>query len=339
MQAYGKSTRGARLLWDQSFTGGAYVHAVLHAGSARLCVFAIGLLIAPASALTFGFFAHLCANTREDTEMQFVDLALVSRIEQFTAAIGRDCAQAAHQAHPERNIAHAELGGGIAVFTGVDSPLTQAVGIGLNGAVSAAELDRLEDFFFRRGADTVLEVAPYIDASLLELLKARPYRLEEFSTVLIRDLSDLGPAPSPPSAISVRAARVPEESELFTRTVAEGFAEFMAVSDELLDIVSGFAGIEQCLAALALVGEEVAGGGSAQRVGELGGLFGASTRPQFRKRGVQTALLNFRLAWLREHGCRYAVVITLPGSGSQRNFERAGFRPIYTRTKMVRPRE
>lgn len=270
--------------------------------------------------------------------MQFIDLDLVSRIEQFTAAIGRDCAVAAHRAHPEHEITHAELGGGIAVFTGVDSPLTQAIGVGLSGPVSAAELDRLEDFFSSRGASVALELAPYIDASLIALLKQRPYSIEEFTSVLIRDISDFSPAPDAPD-ILVRAAHIPEEKEVFTRTVSEGYAEFIPVTQDLLDVVGGFAEVEGTLAALAFLDGETVGGGSANHDGELGHLAGASTLPHYRKRGVQTALLNFRLDWLKHKGCRYGMVMTQPGSGSQRNFECAGFRPIYTRTKVVRVRE
>jgi hypothetical protein len=34
-----------------------------------------------------------------------------------------------------------------------------------------------------------------------------------------------------------------------------------------------------------------------------------------------------------EHGCDIAMMVTLPGSDSQRNAERKGFRIAYTRTK------
>ena len=67
------------------------------------------------------------------------------------------------------------------------------------------------------------------------------------------------------------------------------------------------------------------------------GLFGASTLPNFRNRGVQTALLDSRISWAVERGCDLAVSIAQPGSVSHRNIERAGFRVAYTRTKLIRP--
>jgi hypothetical protein len=65
-------------------------------------------------------------------------------------------------------------------------------------------------------------------------------------------------------------------------------------------------------------------------------LAGACTIPQWRKQGAQLALLQHRLHVAAEHGCDIAMVATLPGSASQRNAERRGFRVAYTRTKWRR---
>jgi GNAT superfamily N-acetyltransferase len=62
-------------------------------------------------------------------------------------------------------------------------------------------------------------------------------------------------------------------------------------------------------------------------------LAGASTIPSARRRGAQNALLSARLAFARGHGCDLAVMGALPGSASQRNAERNGFRVAYTRIK------
>jgi GNAT superfamily N-acetyltransferase len=63
---------------------------------------------------------------------------------------------------------------------------------------------------------------------------------------------------------------------------------------------------------------------------------GAGTLPEFRNRGVQRALLLARIAQAAREGCDLAMVATAPGSGSQRNVERQGFRVVYTRTKFLR---
>jgi GNAT superfamily N-acetyltransferase len=65
-------------------------------------------------------------------------------------------------------------------------------------------------------------------------------------------------------------------------------------------------------------------------------LGGASTRPAHRRKGAQLALLGARLAAARRHGCDLAMMAARPGSASQRNAERHGFRIAYTRIKWRR---
>jgi GNAT superfamily N-acetyltransferase len=65
-------------------------------------------------------------------------------------------------------------------------------------------------------------------------------------------------------------------------------------------------------------------------------LAGASTKPAHRRKGAQLALLGARLAAARRHGCDLAVMAARPGSASQRNAERHGFRIAYTRLKWRR---
>jgi hypothetical protein len=66
-------------------------------------------------------------------------------------------------------------------------------------------------------------------------------------------------------------------------------------------------------------------------------LAGASTIPSARKRGVQAALLQARLAHAAAHGCDLAMMCAAPGGASQRNAERQGFRIAYTRVKWGGP--
>jgi hypothetical protein len=62
-------------------------------------------------------------------------------------------------------------------------------------------------------------------------------------------------------------------------------------------------------------------------------LAGASTVPEGRRRGAQLALLDGRLRYAVEQGCDIAMMCAAPGSSSQRNAERHGFRIAYTRIK------
>jgi GNAT superfamily N-acetyltransferase len=62
-------------------------------------------------------------------------------------------------------------------------------------------------------------------------------------------------------------------------------------------------------------------------------LAGACTLPEYRKQGAQASLLRARLEHALGQGCDLAMMCARPGSASQRNAERQGFRIAYTRVK------
>jgi hypothetical protein len=64
--------------------------------------------------------------------------------------------------------------------------------------------------------------------------------------------------------------------------------------------------------------------------------YGDATLPGFRRRGVQAALIGSRLRQATLSGSKWAIACALPGTASQRNYERAGFRVAYTKTMLVR---
>jgi len=73
--------------------------------------------------------------------------------------------------------------------------------------------------------------------------------------------------------------------------------------------------------------------GALSIAGDVALLAGASTIPSARRQGAQLALLEERLRYAATQGCTVAMMAANPGSGSQRNAERNGFRIAYTRTK------
>jgi GNAT superfamily N-acetyltransferase len=267
--------------------------------------------------------------------MQWMDFEFARRLEMAEAFAARACAEAALCLHPNLGVAIEEIAGGVAVFTGIGSPITQAVGVGLNGPVSEEEIDRLETFYRSRGAPVALELCPLVDILIYETLAKRGYQLREVSNVLFRHVTAGESFGSPVEGVAVRPAS-PEEESLWALTVAQGFSEQGAVRQSILDVMIGFFHRPDACCFLALVGKEVAGGAVVSGHDGVGGLFGASTLPTFRRRGVQTSLLAARLTWACERGSDVAVSIALPGSASQRNIEPFGFRVAYTRTKLIR---
>ena len=64
---------------------------------------------------------------------------------------------------------------------------------------------------------------------------------------------------------------------------------------------------------------------------DLAYLANASTLPELRNRGVQTALIAARIADARAAGCDTVCAGAAFGSQSQRNLQRAGLQVAYTK--------
>ncbi len=86
-----------------------------------------------------------------------------------------------------------------------------------------------------------------------------------------------------------------EQMDLWTLTVSQGFSENFPVTQEILEVMKMFALGANVECYLARVDGAVAGGATLALREGVAGLFGASTLPAFRNRGVQTALLKERL--------------------------------------------
>jgi GNAT superfamily N-acetyltransferase len=268
-----------------------------------------------------------------------LDLALARRIELAEAHAAVDCAEALERMRPGGVGAVERIAGGFAIYCGAGSPVTQAVGLGLDGAVSEEEFDRLEEFYRARNEAVRVETCPLADASLIRHFGERGYRVTEFSNMMALPLCGLslpevdGPSP----AASLTMERIGEQQmDLWTLTVSQGFSENFPVTQEILEVMKMFALGSNVECYLARVEGAVAGGATLALRQGVAGLFGASTLPAFRNRGVQTALLKERLRRAEAENCDLAVCIAQPGSSSQRNVVRQGFSVLYTRVKFER---
>ena len=236
---------------------------------------------------------------------------------------------------PESGAAVEQIAGGFAIYCGANSPTTQAVGMGLDGPVSEEEFERLENFYRSRSEPVRVETCPLADASLIGHFGKRGYRVTEFSNVMALPLDDGRVAQNwegrTPDVATEKVGH--GQIDLWTLTVSQGFAEKGPVVPEIVEVMKMFAlspGVE-CY--LARVDGKVAGGATLAIRDGVAGLFGASTLPAFRKRGVQAALLHARLKRAAEADCDLAVCLAQPGSTSQRNIVRQGFTVLYTRVK------
>jgi GNAT superfamily N-acetyltransferase len=260
----------------------------------------------------------------------FVDLNFARRLE-MAETLPPDRVLALQRFAPDAT--SEVIAGGTAVFGGAVYPANHIVGMGLYGPVTSADIDRVEDFYRSRGVPCEIVVSPLADRSLLERLAPRGYKITEFNSVLIRRLDECELI-EPADGIAIE--RVTAATELlWDRVIAQGFAEFGPLPDNLFAAFSTLPGSLNFLARID--GAPVGGGmGVIKREAGIAALFGTATLSEFRGRGVQTALINRRLWEAAQDGAEYAVVSTLPGSGSQRNMEGRGFRVAYTKLVMLR---
>jgi hypothetical protein len=258
--------------------------------------------------------------------MMFADLPLARRIERADAIN----AKAGAPAHP--GSATLDAGGGVAVFVGAASPLTHAVGIGLDGPVREAELNGIEAFFRSRGAPVTFELSPLADAGLFEALGERGYRITEFNNVLVRRLAGMEIAFTP----RVRRA-IAGEDDLWAHVLGEGFFENAELTEEEMDIGRDLFRMSGAMCYLASVDGE-AGAGAALTVRDgLATLCADGDIARFRRLGLQRELIAARLNEALAQGCDLATASTLPGSQSQRNYERMGFGVVYTKVTLAAP--
>jgi GNAT superfamily N-acetyltransferase len=271
---------------------------------------------------------------------------LARQIELAQADQNRAFVQALAAADPASGASSLAIGGGWSNFAGPDSPLSQAQALGFEGALDSDALDAIERHLGQRGGQVRVELTPYADSSLAMLLAARRYRVFELQQVLARWLEDewLGTHPSMTGVagqleagpvIAVREVDA-REREFWAQAVVKGFQENDEPGDEMVRLVATTVGMEGTHCFVATVDGEAAGGGAVGLFEGVATLSGTAVRVPFRGRGLQALLIGARLRLARAQGCELASSATGPGTRSQRNLERAGFRVIYPKAVMAR---
>lgn len=254
------------------------------------------------------------------------DLSLVPALE---AAAGRNLLDyvLAFQSHwPELRAAALPCAGGVAAYTGPESPLTTVKGAGPE--ISDGEIDAAEGFFRRHRAGRVVwECAPWVPEETQARLARRGYRAEGTEAVMALALpAEVGAVEAPLVELGAEAwARVfPEAFELPAEGYWPRLARVMwhlggAVNLGVLD------GDGAAVACAQMVG--------AGRVAVLGN---DGTVAAARGAGLQTALIRERVRRAGVAGFAVAMSEVAEGSGSQRNYARCGFRRVYGRTSWVK---
>jgi hypothetical protein len=280
----------------------------------------------PRGAATAGSYHE---HVRSSDGTLFADLALARRLEAAEALNARFCTASPPGA------AFLDIAGGCAIFVGAGSPLTQVVGLGLNGPVSEGDVDRLESFFISREAKISVDFCPLADPGLLEIFGRRGYRPTEFNNMLVKRIAggEIVWAPR------VRRALAGED-DLWSHTVGRGFFDQPDLTTAEMEVGRAIFAMPGALCYLAVSESgELAGGGALAVRDGLATLFADSTIGAFRRHGFHRELIVARLNEAIALGCDMAMASTLPGSTSQRNYERMGFEVAYTKVTLAKGKD
>lgn len=266
--------------------------------------------------------------------MIFSDKNLSQKIERAEAQSNAAFVETRAKMFPESDANWIEVAGVYAMFDGIESPCTQTFGLGIFDKITNVELEKLEAFFKERNAPVIHEVSPLAQPSLLPLLNERGYQPIELTSVMFRPLASqinldftLNPG------INTRIIESGEE-KLWAQISANGWAtEMEGLAEFMFQFCQISASCTGGFPFLAELEDEPISTGMLFICDDVASLAGASTIPKGRRQGAQLALLDARLQHAVEHGCKIAIMSALPGSQSQRNAEKNGFRIAYTRTK------
>jgi len=266
----------------------------------------------------------------------FADVSLARRLERAEALSNADFIEGRARAFPDKGATWKEIAGTYAMYDGRSSPVTQTFGMGMFQRLTERELKAIEQFFLDRGAPVCHEVSPHADSSVLPLLNDGGYQPIEFTSVMYRPISK----ESPLLAATNDKIRVmltgPSEADLWAEIAFKGWSEFGELADFLHDVGRVNARRDNAQSFLAILDGRPIATGLMNIFDGVALLAGASTIPEGRKKGAQLALLEERLRYAAQHDCDIAMMCALPGSASQRNAERHGFRIAYTRIKWQR---
>jgi GNAT superfamily N-acetyltransferase len=259
--------------------------------------------------------------------MLYVNIGLAQRLERVDVAMGIECGVACNEQSPDVDASAERVGSGIAVWAGANSPLSLASGLGMRGPVLDGDLDHLTDFYRQRDAAASVWVNPFADPSLLEGLGKRGFRVSRFGNMLVRTLDPADAnAVTGDNMVKVVTADA-SQSEEWVNAAETAFGDVPTANRAM---ASTMFHRPSSVEFFAKINGEIAAVASMAIHDGVATLSTAATLPRFRSRGVHAALLSARVAYAAANGCDLAAGMNAPGTTSQRNTEKAGFRVIYT---------
>lgn len=230
-----------------------------------------------------------------------------------------------------------EVAGGVLVLCGRGMYVNRAMAVGLDAPLSDADWELVEERSRLVGVPPAIEITVATHPSVREAAEARGYRPHDVDTALVRglDLSDIAPPDPTFDVVPANRGLLPVWQETAAcgwghsseedRRASDVFARTAALIDGERFTLVRHAGSGRPLGCASLTIRDC-----------LATLGGMSTLPEVRGQGVQATLIRHRLRVAAATGCDLAASTAVPGSVSERNLLRHGFRKAFTITTWAR---
>ncbi|MDR4889705.1 GNAT family N-acetyltransferase [Fredinandcohnia sp. QZ13] len=185
-------------------------------------------------------------------------------------------------------------------------------------------------FYKQKDIPVRFELTPgHVSSELLTYLSNKGLYHHDFHTTLYSELYPLSESENL-SKITIRELKK-DEFDLYAEMYTKGFGMPSFLIEGVAQNNQVLYNNENWTFFLASIEDEPAGIGVLFSRNGIGTLASATTLPEFRNQGIQTALIKQRMQTALEQGCRIIVGQAIFGSVSQNNMERAGMRIGYTK--------
>ncbi|HVT13269.1 MAG TPA: hypothetical protein VHE55_13470 [Fimbriimonadaceae bacterium] len=213
-----------------------------------------------------------------------------------------------------------DLGDTCALFAGDGSPLTQA-----SGTFGEEELLALTRFYRDRAASWEAVLTPFSGIEAMTRLTSPDWEAKPigWESTLYRPLAE--PLPDEPVSPEIEVRAI-EGSERVAWAELTQKAFFGDEPNKIASLLTRLTTGASCIRAYMAFWNGIPASAASLTVGRgVAVLGGGGTAPEFRGKGLQTALLRRRLQDAAAEA-DIATIGALPGSSSHRNAERLGFR-------------
>lgn len=237
-------------------------------------------------------------------------------------------ARSAQSLHPEYGECFWMCEPASAAYAGDGNPLTQSCGLGFEPEGIPDRLAGIASFYASKSCRKwELILTPFEPAEAFNRAIDAGLRLDHHESVLFLDLAAYDPTARTSYGCLIEPVE-PSRYEEYARASVEVFfgADPPDFAEDLLAVLNASPADRY----FGFVDGEVVAVGSSAIFEDTVFLGGMGTREAFRGRGFQSAMVQRRLRDAKDKGVRWAMIETVPGSGSQRNAMRAGFQVAYT---------